>query len=188
MKYSGHHYDLPVTAPEESNPNEPLSTLRGSSVQVDASAIRRVLMALTVVVLAVLTVTFVLVGVHKNAQINQLRDHGVPVNVKITGCLGLISGSGSNVSGYICRGNEEIDGHVYNEQIGGTTAFFKRGSTIRAVTVPGDPALLFTPDSVSSQHASANVFIVPIALFVVLIVFAPLAVRLQRRRRDASAT
>jgi hypothetical protein len=172
---------LATTTDESDAETQPLSTLRGSSVQVDGQKVGRAVVAFTAVALAVLSVTFLVVGIHKNSQINELRDHGVSVNVKISGCLGIISGSGSNVSGYMCRGSLTSDGRLYNEPIGGTTAFFTRGSTIRAVTVPGDPALLFTPGSVHRQHASASVFIVPAVLFVAFVLFVVFALRLQRR-------
>ena len=126
-----------------------------------------------------LVVLFV-VGAHKNTQINLLRQHGVAVEVTVSGCLGLLGGSGSNAAGYTCRGTFTIDGHRYSEAIPGNT-LYPPGARIRAVAVPGDPPLLSTVRAVESGHASWRVFILPTLLLVVLALLGG-ALVLRRRR------
>ena len=91
--------------------------------------------------LAVLVVVFTVAGVHSNNQTDALHDHGVPVTFTVTGCLGLLGGSGSNAAGYSCHGTYALDGHRYTEALPGT-AFHRPGAAVAAVAVPGDPALV----------------------------------------------
>jgi len=88
-----------------------VTTLRGAAVDVDARRVARVLVGACLLALAALSATFFVVGASKNAQITDLREHGVPVEVTVTRCLGLLGGSGSNDAGYACRGSFTIGGH-----------------------------------------------------------------------------
>jgi hypothetical protein len=149
-------------------------------VDVDARRLGRFLFALCLVALAILVVFFSVVGAHHNDQINRLRHDGVPVTVTVSTCQGLLGGSGSNAAGYSCRGAFTVSGHRYNEAIPGNS-FYAPGTTLRSVTVPGDPALLSPARSVAAEHASWKVFILPGVLLVVLLLL--LGVLLARRRR-----
>jgi hypothetical protein len=169
-----------MTTPEPANPDEPLTTLRGAGVDVDIRQAGRVVVAACMSTLAVLAVVFLVVGIHKNAQINRLRQHGVGVVITSSRCLGLMGGSGSNAAGYSCSGSFSIGGHRYSEQIPGTT-FYAPGTNIRALTVPGDPALVSPVKIVATEHASWTVFILPLALFLVLLLLV--GVLLWRRQR-----
>lgn len=160
-------------------------TLRGAGVDIDARRVVRVIVGLCLLGLAILTVALFLAGVHRNAQITQLRQHGVRVEVTVTGCIGLAGGSGSNLAGYACRGAFTIGGHRYTENIPGST-FYAPGATIRSVTVPGDPALLSPVRSVDNEHTSWRVFILPTILLVVLVLCV--AALLVRRRRTSGAS
>jgi len=156
-----------------------VAPLRGAAVQIDARRLAQVLVIIVVTTLAVLVVVFTVVGVDKNHQIDQLHDEGVAVNVTVTGCQGLLGGSGSNGAGYACRGTYGLGGHRYNEQLPGT-ALHAPGTVIRAVAVPGDPALVSPVSVVDAEHSSATVFILPAVLLVLLV--AILAMVLLRRR------
>jgi MYXO-CTERM domain-containing protein len=160
-------------------------TYRGGSVDVDARRLVRVLLAILLVGLAALTVFLVVVGLHHNSQINRLRQHGVTVQVTVSGCEGLLGGSGSNAAGYSCRGTFTLSGHTYNESLPGSTLHHP-GAIIREVTVPGDPALLSTVHSVATDHTSAGVFIVPAILLVVLLLLVGFLVLRRRRHAEAS--
>ncbi|MGH9080290.1 MAG: hypothetical protein ACRDYE_09510 [Acidimicrobiales bacterium] len=59
------------------------------------------------------------------------------------------------------------------------------GAEFRAVTVPGDPALLATVSTVSSEHASWRVFILPTLLMVVLVIVLISLAVVRRRSRSA---
>jgi heme A synthase len=159
-----------------------VAPLRGAGVEIDGHRIATVLVGIALVTLAVLVVVFTIVGIDKNRQIDQLRDHGVAVNVVITGCQGLLGGSGSNQAGYACRGTYAMAGDRYNESLPGT-ALRVPGTVIRAVAVPRDPALVSPVSIVDSEHASAKVFILPAALLVILVAAVVLLVLCRRRSR-----
>jgi hypothetical protein len=179
--------DRPMTDPEASDPtaparnaDAPLSTLRGAGVDIDVRVVGRVVVILCLVALAALVIIFTLAGVHKNSQINRLRHNGVPVDVTVVRCLGLLGGSGSNAAGYSCTGTFSLDGSRHNETIPGI-GFRTPGSSLRAVAVPGDPALLSPVDVLAGEHVSWGVYLLPAVLLVVLALFI-VAIIVRRRR------
>jgi hypothetical protein len=137
--------------------------------------------AAVVVVLAVAVVLLV-AGLNKNSQASSLRQHGVPVAVTVSGCQGLLGGSGSNAAGYSCQGGYTFDGRAFKAFIPGS-ALFRPGSVIRGVIVPGDPGLLSTPGQVAAEHASWRVFIAPAVLLVIVLLGTAILVRTTRRNR-----
>jgi hypothetical protein len=160
-----------------------VGTLRGAGVQVDAARAARVASALVVVTLVVVAAVLLVAGYRKNAHITELRTHGVPVELTVTDCLGLMGGSGSNLAGYDCRGTYTYGGRTFAEDIPGNGLRVK-GTEVRGVVVSSDPALFSTPAAVASEHASASVYAAPIALLLAAAaVVGWLAVR--RRRRAA---
>ena len=82
----------------------PISTLRGAGATLDPHRVARVAVGLVLATLLVLTVAFALIGQHKNQQIDELRQLGVPVTVTVTTCQELLGGSGSNGAGFACTG------------------------------------------------------------------------------------
>jgi hypothetical protein len=160
-----------------------ISALRGADVAVDTKRVGRVVVGGCLVAIAVAAVVLFLAGANKNAQIMALHDQGVPVEVTVTKCLGLLGGSGSNAAGYACTGTFSLDGERFAEAIPGDT-FRAPGSALRAVAVAGNPPLLSTSSAVASEHASWKVFAVP-GVLVVLLALALTAVVLRRRRRSA---
>jgi hypothetical protein len=165
----------------------PLTTLRGASVEVDARQAARVVVALCLTALGVVVVSLFVVGVHQNAQITRLRQQGVPVAVTVTGCRGLLGGSGSNAAGDSCSGTFVLQGRRYSATIPGDT-LRAPGSTIRLVTVASDPGLLATVHQVQSEHASWRVFILPTVLLVVLAALVTaFALRRRRKRGDVGS-
>ena len=163
-----------------------VAPLRGAAVQIDARRLAQVLVIIVVATLAVLVVVFTVVGLDKNHQIDQLRNDGVAVNVTVTGCQGLLGGSGSNGAGYACRGTYGLDGHRYNEQLPGT-ALHAPGTVIRAVAVPGDPALVSPVSVVDAEHSSATVFILPAVLLVLLVAILTVVLRRRAKRAGGNA-
>ena len=171
----------------ERAPGGALTTLRGAGVDVDVRRVGRVAVALCLVALAVVAVVLFVAGAHKNSQITRLRQDGVPVTVTVTGCLGLLGGSGSNAAGYACKGRFTLDGHRYVESVPGNV-LRPVGTKVRAVAVAGDPPLLSTRHEVDTEHASGSVFIVPSILLVVLAVAVGALVVKKRRSGTASPT
>jgi hypothetical protein len=160
--------------------DESISTLRGASAAVDARRAAHIVTGLILATLAVLGIVFIVVGIDKNDQINELKDHGVPVTYVVSKCLGLLGGSGSNAAGYSCQGSYTIDGRRYFENLPGT-ALYAPGARVKAISVRSDPNLLSTPSIVRSDRASASVFILPAVLLGVCALLV-LAVVLRRRR------
>jgi MYXO-CTERM domain-containing protein len=156
--------------------------LRGAGVSVDGRRVAQVLIGVVLATLAVLTVVFAIVGIHTNQQDDRLHDDGVPVTFTVTGCLGLLGGSGSNAAGYSCRGTYALGQRHYSEQLPGDS-FYRPGSTVHAIAVPGDPALVSPAAIVATEHSSASVFILPAILLGVLVLLAAVLLLLRRRRR-----
>jgi len=165
--------------------HEPVTTLRGASVEVDS---RRVVAALgyaSVVALAAVVVTLFAVGAHANAQIGALRLHGVRVEVKVSKCVGLLGGSGSNGAGYSCSGTFALDGRSYGVRIPGNI-LRPPGSTVNLVAAEDDPGLVATVQQLKTEHASWKEFVLPSALLAVLgALVTVLAVR-RRKIRGSS--
>jgi hypothetical protein len=142
--------------------------------------VAQVAVGLVLGTLLVLTIAFALVGAHKNQQIDELRNHGVPVTYTVTSCQGLLGGSGSNGAGFSCTGTYSIDGRRYREPLPGNS-HYAPGATVAAIAVPTDPALFSTPQIVRSEHASWHVYVLP-AVFFVLFLLVLAAVALSRHR------
>ena len=94
-----------MTNPEPTPPT--VNSYRGGSVDVDVRRIARVGLVILLVGVTVLAVVLIVAGVHSNNQTNRLRNDGVPVTVTVTGCLGLLGGSGSNAAGDACQGEAQ---------------------------------------------------------------------------------
>ncbi len=149
--------------------SEALTTLRGSSVgNVNVRRVGQVILALSMATLLVLSIVFLVAGVHRNSQVSSLRNKGVPAEMTVTQCAVLIGGTGSNPVGDACRGTFVLDGRRYSEGIPGA-AQHSVGDKLRIIVVPGDPALLAPTHVVASEHTSASVFVLPVVLFVVFL-------------------
>jgi hypothetical protein len=154
---------------------------------VDVRKAGRVVLGLAFVGLTVLVVLLFFAGAHKNAQITRLHRDGVPVEIKVSGCLGLLGGSGSTQAGYSCRGPFTLDGRRNNEVIPGNVRRTP-GTMLRGVAVPGDPELLETARALGAEHSSARVFLLPsILLGVLILALSTLLLRWRRLRVRRSA-
>ena len=79
-----------------------VGTLRGATVSFNPRRLVQGALGLVMVTLAVTAIVLTVAGIHSNDQINRLQTQGQPVTVTVTGCLGLLGGSGSNAAGYSC--------------------------------------------------------------------------------------
>ena len=165
-------------------PADSVGTLRGAGVgRVDTRRLGQVVIGIVLATLAVLVIVFTIVGVHQNQQDDRLHSQGVPVTFTVSGCLGLLGGSGSNAAGYSCRGSYELGGHRYTDvRLPGST-FHRPGTKVPSLAVPGDPALVSPVSIVDTEHSSGSVFILPLVLFVVLVLMLG-ALALRRRQKD----
>src|SRR5208282_6851990 len=125
---TAHYGGIRVTKGKIDTLQEPIMSLRGANVEVDVRRVGRALLGACLLTLAAVTVVLFVAGARKNAQITRLRQQGVSVEVSVSGCRGLMGGSGSNLVGYDCRGSFTIDGHRYSETVPGNS-FHRPGAT-----------------------------------------------------------
>ena len=172
--------DVPGTGPSD---DRPVGTLRGAGVAVDGPRAARIAVSLALVVLVVAGGVLLVAGIRKNAQIDELRTRGVPVEVTVTRCLALVGGTGQTPAGYECTGTYTYGGRTYVRGLPGN-ADLPVGSAVAGVVSSSDPGLLSTPSAVSAEHTAANVYVLPAILFVTAgAVIAWSLVRRRRRRR-----
>jgi hypothetical protein len=179
MAKDSHAPDAPVpvvTGPDGGAPSDqPVTTLRGATVDVDIRRTGRVVVAVGLMALAVIGVILLIAGIRSNHQADALRQRGVPVTVTVTRCLELMGGTGAQGAGYSCTGTYALDGQQYHQTIPGL-AFHAVGSTVAGVVDSGDPRLLSTPGQLAGQHSSWRVFILPGILLLVVVVVTGLLV------------
>ena len=171
---------------QQASPADRVGQLRGAGVSVDGRRVGQVALGIVLATLAILAIVFTVVGVHTNQQDDRLHNDGVPVTFTVTGCMGLLGGSGSNAAGYSCRGTYTLDGTPTASSCPGDS-FHRPGSTVAAVAVPGDPALVSPASIVATEHSSASVFVLPAILGVVFLLLGALLLLLRRRRQAAAA-
>jgi len=153
---------------DDGNPDDRSSALRGAGVaQVDTRRVVRALAAAGVIAVVVVAAALVVAGTRRNTEITDLRQHGVRVTVTMSGCLGLLGGSGSNQAGYSCSGTFSLGGHRYHEAIPGDV-LYPPGTSVAAVAVPGDPGLVTTTRVLATEHPSAGVYVLPAVLLALL--------------------
>ena len=154
--------------------------------QVDSRRVAQVALGIVLGTLAVLGVVFTVVGIHTNQQIDRLHNQGVPVTFTVTGCLGLLGGSGSNAAGYSCRGTYSARRPPLQRATSRATRSTGPGSTVAAIAVPGDPALVSPAAIVNTEHSSASVFVLPAVLAASVLVLSRRRWSWWRRRRTAA--
>jgi hypothetical protein len=173
--------DVPGTGPSD---DRPVGTLRGAGVAIDGPRAARMAVVLALVALLVVGGVLLVAGIRKNAQIDELKTRGVPVQVTVTRCLALVGGTGQSPAGYECTGTYAYGGRTYVRGLPGS-ANLPVGSVVAGVVSSGDPGLLSTPSTVSAEHTSASVYVLPAILFATA--GAVVAWSLLRRRRRSRA-
>ena len=159
--------------------DEGVDYFRGAGgVRVDGRRVASILVGLAALTLAVLVVILGVVGYQQNSRSDRLRQHGVPVAVTVTGCLGIASGTGITESAYRCRGSFMLDGRSYNEVIGGSSTLLSIGQRVQAKAVRDDPSIMATTESVMRSGSSWTAYATPLILLVLLIPTAGLWRRL----------
>jgi hypothetical protein len=139
---------------------------------MDTRRVVRVVIALCVLALVGWAIALALVTADQNSRQTKLQQHGIPVEVTVTGSVGQASGSGSTVDGYTTRGTYRLDGHLFNEVIEGTSAVHPVGQKLAAVAVRGDPALVSTAEGVPKRRSSWTAYTTPIVLGALAIALA----------------
>lgn len=166
---------------------ERVARLRGAGVDVDRRRLAQVVVVVLLLALVGASIALFAVGAHRNRQIDALRQSGRPVEARVTSCLGLLGGSGSNAAGYTCRAAYTVDGRRYVQTVPGNV-LRSPGSRVAIVVAATDPTLIDTPGMLAGEHASWRVFMVPSVLALVFLGGLVLAVRGWRKGRPEAAT
>jgi hypothetical protein len=156
-----------------------VAALRGAEAQPIGRPFWVVAGALLIAVMPLVVAIAFVSAANDNARIERLKNHGLPVMVTVTGCVGNIGGSGSNAAGYTCRGEYRVNGVTYREVIGSKTTLTSAGSEVKGVADPARPSTVEVASAVATSSTSFSVYFVP-SLLALLVV--SLAVFLSRRR------
>lgn len=160
------------------------SYIRGGAGVVDTRRVVRVLVGSAVVILAAAVAVLTMQAANKNARIDSLRHRGVPVDVTVTHCLGILSGTGITVTSFQCSGSFELAGRNYNAVIDGSNANHAAGDVVKAIADPKHPTSISSASSLTNAHSSWRAFIGPGVVFVLLVLL--IAGVLWRSRRNSA--
>jgi len=175
-----------LTSGNVNAPDDGIGYVRGGGVEIDRRRAGRVVLVACVVVLVGALIGFTVAAIHSNGRMSRLKAHGVAVNITVTSCFGIGSGTGATVTGYTCRGSFRLDGRRYSDVIGGTTHPYRVGQTLPGVADRQDPAVLATARAVALARPAWEAFIAPAITLVVLILVGLLVLWRSRRARRAA--
>jgi hypothetical protein len=176
------------TNPTGRTPGQPGYIRGGGGVEVDSRRIVQWAGLLIVLALAGVVIALTLSAAADNSRQTKLKEHGIPVEVTVTGCVGIGSGIGQATAGYTCRGSYSLDGTEYSAVIRGANQALPPGDVIQGVTVRGDPGLLSTAEAARKQHSSSKSFVTPIILGAITILLAVGLILWSARRRGRSGS
>jgi hypothetical protein len=156
--------------------------IRGGAGVVDTRWLFRILAGLAIVVLAALVAVVTIQAADKNSRTDNLRHRGVPVDVTVTDCLGVLSGTGVTVAYFQCSGSFVLDGHSYHAVIGGSSVNHHAGDVVQAVADPKHPTSVSLASSLVNARSSWRAFIGPAILFVLFVLLVVGALWWSRRK------
>jgi energy-coupling factor transporter transmembrane protein EcfT len=166
-----------------------VASLRGAEAKILGRRFWLVAGAIGLLVFAAaLVISFVSVT-NANARIDRLKAHGIPVVVTMGRCVGNLSGSGSNVAGYQCRGTYHVGTATFHEPIGFKSTFSPVGTTLKGLVDPSHHNAVALASAVEKKVASASAYVAPGILTLVFLALTLALIRLARRprsRRDSS--
>lgn len=145
------------------NPPEPRESfsLRGAEAQRIAGRFWSIAGALVLAAFAAIVVVSFISAQNDNARIVRLKDHGIPVVVTVTSCVGNIGGSGSNAAGYTCRGSYRVHGVRYEEVIASKSTLSAPGTKLDGVADPSRPSTVELASAVAKSSSSDSAYVVP---------------------------
>jgi hypothetical protein len=164
-----------------STSNGRTTSLRGAEPAKIGRTFWLVTGASTLVVFAAIIVVSFLSATNDNARIDRMKLRGIPVTVIVTSCVGNIGGSGSNVTGYTCRGTYTLGSTHYREIIGSMSNFAVPGTSERALVDPSRHSTLELSSAVRASTASPKKYVAPGLLGLVLVALALALWRVARR-------
>jgi len=178
-------------SPEGPAPGDGSYIRGGGGIEIETGRLVRFVVAACALVLIILVVALTISAVDQNDRQTRLQQKGVPVEVTVTGCVAISAGIGQAIVAYTCSGDFGLDGHRYNEVIGGTTIVHPVGEKLEGITVRGDPGLLSTAEAVDRKRSSWSAYVTPIVLGVaatILILGLVLWPSRQLRRRSGAGS
>lgn len=137
-----------------------------------------------IIVAAAIVVAFVS-ATNDNARIERIKANGIPVTVTVSGCVGSLGGSGSNIVGYTCQGDYRVNGTAYHEIIGSMTSLATPGTVVRAVADPSQHSSIVLASAARRATASPKVYVLSGVLSVMLALLTLGYVRRVRRRASS---
>lgn len=128
--------------------------IRGGSAQPtpDARRLVRVVAAGVIAALVAVAVVLAFSASRDNSERSQLRGGGIPVAAHVTGCIAVSSGIAQAVTFYTCRASFTLDGREHTAALRGTGTLHPVGQQLAAVTVRGNPSLLYTAAAAADEH------------------------------------
>jgi hypothetical protein len=148
----------------------------GGGVAIDPARLLRVMLGVILVVLAVLAVVLLTGVIQKHSRDSRLKAHGVNVDVTVTSCLGMASGTGITDVGFRCSGTFTLDGFRHTDVIMGSRANHQIGERIIGIADPRSPADLSTQAAVLATHVSWSGLLVPAIPALLFVIIAALGV------------
>lgn len=130
----------------------------GTAIPTEPRHVLRILLMACLAALAILTVALTVQAARDNSRHDRLQSDGVAVQVRVTRCLGVASGTGITVASFTCYGNFVLDGQAYNDVIGGSTRLHSPGDVVAGVVDPRSPSTLATARSVAGPKPAARSF------------------------------
>jgi hypothetical protein len=162
--------------------------IRGAGgVTLDNRRVVVVVIGSCLAILAAVAVALGIAAAQQNSRNTHLKQHGIAVDVTVTSCIGVLSGTGVTVASFDCRGTFTLAGHTYTDAIRGSTQPLATGAIVNAVTDPHNPSVLSTTQSVAAAHPSWRALILPTVLLVLAIGGAALLLGYVRRGRRVTA-
>ena len=131
----------------------------GSATSTEPRNVMRIVFLTFVICMVALIVVLAVEAARHNSRTQRLSDHGVPVQVRVTSCIGSATGTGITVNGYTCRGTYTLDGQRHSAILRGLNTHQHRGVVVAGVADPQSPGTLSTPDLVASSDASWRAYV-----------------------------
>jgi hypothetical protein len=113
-----------------------------------------VIVAMCLLILFATGLAFAVERARDDARITKLKHHGVAVEATVTRCLGILSGTGVTEVGFTCHVRYVVAGQVHTATLHGTTALYRDGATVPAVTLRQQPSPVYTAAYVRSADTS----------------------------------
>ena len=78
-----------------------------------------------------------------------MHHRGVPVDVTVTNCFGILSGTGITVTSFQCNGSFNLDGRSYDATVAGSDVNHSSGDVVEGCRRPQAPDVRLNSDVAS---------------------------------------